>query len=84
MINLPPSLAGVDQASGRPTGVVRDPGILTYVHPAMSRLIAEEEKIEFLQQASRMALDRGITTLHALDGGDLGPGDTRVIWAQSG
>ena len=28
-----------------------------------------------------MALDSGITTLHALDGGDLGPGDTKVIWA---
>jgi predicted amidohydrolase YtcJ len=27
-----------------------------------------------------MAMRRGITTLHALDGGDLGPGDTRVIW----
>lgn len=80
IINLPPKLEGVDMESGRPTGVVRDPGILTYVHPTMSKFIAEEEKVEFLQQASRMALNKGITTLHALDGGDLGPGDTRVIW----
>lgn len=81
IIKLPPTLAGVDRASGRPTGVVRDPGILTYVHPTMSRLIAEAEKVEFLQKAARMALDSGIATLHTLDGGDLGPGDTRVIWA---
>jgi predicted amidohydrolase YtcJ len=81
LINLPPALDGVDQVSGQPTGVVRDPGILTFVHPAMSSLIAETEKVEFLQKASRMALDSGITTLHALDGGDLGPGDTKVIWA---
>lgn len=80
IINLPPDLDGVDMESGRPTGVVRDPGILTYVHPTMSKFIAEAEKVEFLQRASRMALDKGITTLHALDGGDLGPGDTRVIW----
>ncbi|MEJ2166399.1 MAG: amidohydrolase [Desulfobacterales bacterium] len=81
IVNLPPALAGVDRVSGRPTGVVRDPGILTYVHPTMSRLIAEAEKVDFLQKASHMALDSGITTLHTLDGGDLGPGDTRVIWA---
>jgi predicted amidohydrolase YtcJ len=81
IINLPLNLAGVEMESGQPTGVVRDPGILTFVHPAMSKFILEEEKIGFLQQASRMALDKGVTTLHALDGGDLGPGDTRVIWA---
>ena len=81
LINLPPTLNGVDRVSGRLTGIVRDPGILTFVHPTMSRLIAEVEKVEFLQKASRMALDSGITTLHTLDGGDLGPGDTRVIWA---
>jgi len=81
LITLPSSLDGVDRVSGRPSGVVRDPGILTFVHPVMSRLIAEEEKVEFLQKAARMALDSGITTLHTLDGGDLGPGDTQVIWA---
>lgn len=81
LIDLPPALDGVDRVSGQPTGVVRDPGILTFVHPAMSSLIAQAEKVEFLQKASDMALDSGITTLHALDGGDLGPGDTHVIWA---
>lgn len=81
IINVPLNLEGVDMESGQPTGVIRDPGILTFVHPTMGKLTPEEEKIEFLQVAACMALDKGITTLHALDGGDLGPGDTRVIWA---
>lgn len=81
ILEIPIDLNGVDMESGQPIGVVRDPGILTFVHPAMSKLISEEEKVEFLQEAARMALAKGITTLHALDGGDLGPGDTRVIWA---
>ena len=81
IINVPLTLEGVDLASGQPTGVIRDPGILTFVHPTMGKLTPEKQKIEFLQEAARMALNKGITTLHALDGGDLGPGDTKVIWA---
>jgi predicted amidohydrolase YtcJ len=80
IIQPPPGLEGMDMLGGRPTGVVRDPGILTFVHPAMARIIAPGDKLEFLQTAARMALKKGITTLHALDGGDLGPGDTKVIW----
>ncbi|UCF90790.1 MAG: amidohydrolase [Desulfobacterales bacterium] len=80
ILDPPRSLQGMDRASGRPTGVIRDPGILTFVHPAMSRLMPDETKIGVLQQAARMALSQGITTLHALDGGDLGPGDTQIIW----
>jgi predicted amidohydrolase YtcJ len=81
IINLPLDLEGLDMASGQPTGVVRDPGILTFVHPVMGNLTPEQKKIEFIQDAARIALDKGITTLHALDGGDLGPGDSKVIWA---
>ncbi|MGD2038040.1 MAG: amidohydrolase [Desulfobacterales bacterium] len=81
IINVPLSLEGVDLASGQPTGVIRDPAILTFVHPTMGKITPEKQKVEYLQKAARMALNKGITTLHALDGGDLGPGDTRVIWA---
>lgn len=81
IINVPLGLEGVDLVSGKPTGVIRDPGILTFVHPAMGKLTPEKQKVEYLQEAARMALNKGITTLHALDGGDLGPGDTRVIRA---
>ncbi len=77
----PPDLPGLDQRAGQPTGVIRDPGILTWVHPAMARLTPENRKLQYLQEAARMAQDKGITTLHALDGGDLGPGETRIIWA---
>ena len=40
LIHLPPALDGVDLVSGQPNGVVRDPAILTFVHPAMSLLMA--------------------------------------------
>jgi predicted amidohydrolase YtcJ len=46
----------------------------------MSKITPQEAKLEFLQEAARTALKKGITTLHTLDGGDLGPGDTQVIW----
>ena len=81
LLNIPLTLEGYDHQGGRPTGVVRDPGILTFIHPAMGRLTREEHKLGALQTAARRALSQGVTTLHALDGGDLGPGDTRVIQA---
>lgn len=81
ILSLPPEAEGMDADADGPTGVVRDPAILTLVHPAMGRLTPEAEKIDFIRAAGRMALRRGITTLHALDGGDLGPGDTEVIHA---
>jgi hypothetical protein len=81
ILNIPLTLEGYDQEGGRPTGVVRDPGILTFVHPAMGRLTPEEHKLGALLAASRLALSRGVTTLHALDGGDLGSRDTQVIQA---
>jgi predicted amidohydrolase YtcJ len=81
LLQLPDSLEGVDREGGRPTGVVRDPGILTHVHPVMARLIPEAVKVAAMEAAGRKALEKGITTLHALDGGDLGPGETRIIMA---
>jgi predicted amidohydrolase YtcJ len=80
ILNPPLDLDGLDKTGGAPTGVIRDPGILTFVHPAMAGIISEETKVAYLQTAVEMALKQGITTVHALDGGDLGPGDTPVIW----
>ncbi|MFO7716397.1 amidohydrolase [Desulfosarcina sp.] len=79
IVQPPLTLDGLDLKGGKPTGVVRDPGILTCVHPAIARIMLEEEKAGFLIKAAEMALKKGITTLHALDGGELGPGDTKVI-----
>jgi predicted amidohydrolase YtcJ len=77
--NPPPNLDGLDMKGKAPTGVVRDPGILTHVHPTIARILPEGEKEGFMFTAAKMALKKGITTLHALDGGDLGPGDTPFI-----
>ncbi len=79
ILNVPLDLDGLDLEAGRPTGVVRDPGILTFVHPAMAKFTSADEKADILLGASRLALERGITTLHALDGGEWGPGDTETI-----
>ena len=80
IINPPLDLSGLDFEGGVPTGVIRDPGILTFVHPAMAGIVSPETRLEYLHAAAGMALKKGITTLHALDGGDLGPGDTPFIW----
>ena len=65
-------LEGVEQASGDMTGVVRDPAIQTLSHPGLS--LNEERRIEALRLASRRALEKGVTTLHTLDGGPRNPG----------
>ncbi len=84
IVRPPLDLDGLDLEGGRPTGVVRDPGILTHTHPAMAEIIPEDEKVAFLLKAVDMALKKGITTLHSLDGGNLGPGDARVICRNRG
>ena len=80
IIKPPLDLSGLDVEGGRPTGVIRDPGILTFVHPAMAGIVSQETRLEYLHTAAGMAITKGITTVHALDGGDLGPGDTPFIW----
>ena len=80
ILDPPMDLDGLDRIGGEATGVIRDPGILTFIHPAMAAIVPERTKVDYLLTAGRMALAKGITTVHALDGGDLGPGDTRIIW----
>ncbi|MBU0464583.1 MAG: amidohydrolase [Proteobacteria bacterium] len=80
ILNLPLDLEGLDLKGGEPTGLIRDPGILTFVHPAMADIVTADVKLRNLLTAAGMALKKGITTVHALDGGLLGPGDTAVIW----
>jgi predicted amidohydrolase YtcJ len=80
ILKMPLDLDGLDLEGGKPTGVIRDPGILTFVHPAMAGIVPESTKIGYLFTAANMALKKGITTVHALDGGDLGPRDTPIIW----
>lgn len=79
LVRPPLDLEGLDLEGGKPTGVVRDPGILTFVMPAMGQAIEDETRKKAVDVAADLALRRGLTTVHALDGGDLGPGDTRFI-----
>ena len=79
LLNPPFDLQGLDLADNEPTGVVRDPGILTFIHPSMADIVPEQAKMQYLLDAADMALKKGITTVHTLDGGDLGPGDSRII-----
>ena len=55
ILKIPRDLEGYDHEGGEPTGVVRDPGILTFVHPALSRVIPAETKVSALKKAARMA-----------------------------
>jgi len=71
MLSVSKDLPGVEQESGAMTGVIRDPAIQLLPHPGFS--MSEETKREALTLASRMAVMKGVTTLHALDGGPRDP-----------
>jgi predicted amidohydrolase YtcJ len=76
-----PDLDGVEKEDGEPTGVVRDPAIQTLPHPGY--LLNEEGRLRALELASRRALEKGVTTLHALDGGPRRPGAMAFLLAAS-
>lgn len=78
-LGLPENLNGVDMDANGPTGVIRDPAIITHVLGRMSRLLSKQVKFSAIDTAAHMALRNGITTLHSLDGGDFGPGETSLI-----
>jgi predicted amidohydrolase YtcJ len=67
MLHVPKDLEGVEKQSGEVTGVIRDPAIQVLRHPGLS--MSEQMKTEALKLASQLALRKGVTTLHALDGG---------------
>lgn len=77
ILKVKKEMEGVEQLSGDLTGVVRDPAIQSLSHPGLS--LSEEKRIEALEYASRLALRRGVTTVHALDGGPRNPGATAFL-----
>jgi len=80
LLDLPPGLPGMDLGGGgEPTGLVRDPGAVTHVFPAVSVLTPDGVKLDRFKTACNAALKEGVTTLHCLEGGDYGPGDTRLV-----
>ena len=82
-LQLPGDLSGVDTDSSGPNGVIRDPAIITHILPKMSKLLPESIKNSAIFTAAQMAVAQGITTLHSLDGGDFGPGETKLILDQA-
>lgn len=66
---------------GEPTGVVRDPGALSHVFPKVSSLVPDAVKLGRFTAACEAAMKQGITSLHCLEGGEFGPGDTRFVVA---
>ena len=70
-------LEGVEQISGDVTVVIRDPAIQALTHPGLS--LNEEERLEALKVASGRIVERGVTTLHSLDGGPRNPGATAFL-----
>ncbi len=79
LLDLPLDLPGMDRENGHPTGVIRDPGALTHVFPTVSKLTPDAVKLEKFRAACHAAIRQGVTTLHCLEGGEFGPGDTRIV-----
>jgi predicted amidohydrolase YtcJ len=77
ILKVQKDLEGVEKRSGDMTGVIRDPAIQVLSHPGLT--LNEEKKIEALRLASQSALEKGVTTLHALDGGPRNPGATAFL-----
>ncbi|WMW66215.1 amidohydrolase [Nitratidesulfovibrio liaohensis] len=80
---VPRGLPGADTEGGRGTapftGVVRDPGILTWVFPAILRSMDRAHLDAAALVAARSALRVGITTVHSMEGGELTPGGSPVL-----
>jgi hypothetical protein len=80
ILSPPADLPGMDRTpGGEPTGVVRDPGAPDFIFPAVSSRTPVEVKLASFRKACEAALKQGITTLHCLEGGGFGPGDTRIV-----
>lgn len=80
LLNLPEDLPGMDiDNNGIPTGIVRDPGAVTHVFPTMSVLTPDSIKLKRFTKACLAAAKEGITSIHCLEGGEYGPGDTELV-----
>ncbi|WP_415518614.1 MAG: amidohydrolase [Desulfovibrio aminophilus] len=78
-LGLPPDLPGLDMENGAPTGVVRDPGVLTHVFPAMMRSMSRAHLDAACAEAARRALAVGLTSVQSMEGGELTPGCAPVL-----
>ena len=72
ILRVSSDLEGVEKMSGEITGVIRDPAVQSLPHPGAH--LGEHERRKALEVASQSILKKGVTTLHALDGGPRNPG----------
>ena len=82
-LGAPLDLPGLDLERGEPTGIIRDPGILTFVFPAMLRSMERSRLDAACAEAARLALKAGITTVQSMEGGELTPGCSPVLLANA-
>lgn len=78
-LGVPLDLPGLDLENGAPTGIIRDPGILTFVFPAMLRGMDRTHLDAACAEAARQAVRAGITTVQSMEGGELTPGCSPVL-----
>ncbi len=71
MLDLDPSLEGLDRKEGRVIGRLRAKANSAARTQILNRLLGEKEKKQALFEASEEALAVGVTTVHALEGGSL-------------
>jgi predicted amidohydrolase YtcJ len=70
VLRLPADAPGVDKApDGSPSGLLRGAANTRARYTYYSMVVSDETRVEALHRASQMALEVGITTVHALDGG---------------
>lgn len=73
MIHLPENMEGIEYLEdGNKSGLLRGPAN-TYARSRILPSIPNERKREALELASEAAIKKGITTIHALEGGELFP-----------
>ena len=82
MLHLDPGLEGFDRKDGAITGRLRAKANSSARTKILNGLLGEEEKKGALFQAAQEALEVGVTSLHALEGGSLfGERDFEILLA---
>lgn len=74
ILGFPLDLPGICRKKGKFTGKIENPGIIN-VEKKLGELISDEDRRSAIFNAASAALKSGITTLHCLEGGELGGKD---------
>lgn len=82
MLHIPEDMEGIDYLEdGTMSGLLRGQAN-SYVRSKIIDFIPEEKKREAFTQASEAAIKKGITTIHALEGGELFPEEDVLLLIQ--